>query len=85
MKKRVIRLDNIRQINRFLTRLVNDVYNDDIPENKAKTITTICNSKIKIFEVTKLAEQLEKQNHIETEPLTEQEIDKIHSLFDKME
>lgn len=64
MKKlQKIRLDNLGQIKRFYARLINDLNNELVTENKAKTLTYMLNSYANIFanyELESRVNELEK-------------------------
>ncbi len=64
MKKlQKIRLDNLGQIKRFYARLINDLNNELVTENKAKTLTYMLNSYANIianYELESRVNELEK-------------------------
>ncbi len=65
MSKKVTRLykNNVRVnspdgVNRLLQRVINALLDDEITENKARTIGYLCNIMLKAFEVGELEERL---------------------------
>ena len=65
MSKKVTRLykNNVRVnspdgVNRLLQRVINALLDDEITENKARTIGYLCNIILKAFEVGELEERL---------------------------
>jgi hypothetical protein len=51
-EKKKIRLENPRQIRRFLGKLMNDVYTGTVETETARTIATLANSFLKCYEIS---------------------------------
>ncbi len=57
-----IRVNDIRGVNRLLQRTINGLIQDEITENKARTIGYLANIMIKGFEVQTLETDINKDN-----------------------
>lgn len=58
------RLNNTRQVKRFMQKIINEYNNNQISTDKAKTISTLINSYIKILELLSSEKQKETANGI---------------------
>jgi len=56
--KNNVRVNSPDGVNRLLQRVINALLDDEITENKARTIGYLCNIMLKAFEVGELEERL---------------------------
>ena len=59
-----VRLDTARHVKRFLQSVINDYNNDLIPDTKAKTLSTLMNSFIKLLDVEKLQTTISNETEL---------------------
>lgn len=58
--QRGIRLNKPGDVRRLISRIINELREDTITENKARAMGYLCNCLLKAMETTELAERLEK-------------------------
>lgn len=77
-----IRIDDLKSVKRLLSKLMNEIYYDEILPSKADSIGKLCNSYIKIFDIESKQKLIEKID-LKAE-ISETEMNEILDKFKRM-
>jgi hypothetical protein len=71
-EKKAVKLNNVRQMRKFISRVMNEVYTNQISTDQARTLSTLANTYSKLYELSETEKRLdiiEKQLSINNESL----------------